>query len=162
MVIALSILAAYLAVAAVIAVLARRAWVPLSIGVLAGLAWGPVMAGVVISNALKRLRAAKEKRRMETNYTLPSPLDAEEPLVAFYNESDTWIAHSAADAHAMYLDNIGAKTPADSDVKPEDWIQLYLGKKMTINLDDGRGVIRKTVAEWIASEGRGFLCSDDY
>ncbi len=47
-VVALSILAAYLTVAAVIAVLARRAGVPLWLCMLAGIAWGPVMAGVLI------------------------------------------------------------------------------------------------------------------
>lgn len=99
---------------------------------------------------------------MEKNPTAKTePVDAEQPLVAFDNDSEVWIAHSIADARAMYFANYGDD---DEQLKEAADAFRHVGSdaELSINFDDGRGVVKQTIATWIAESGRGFLCSEDF
>lgn len=90
---------------------------------------------------------------------LSPPVDADRPLAAFYNGSDIWIAHSPADAKAMYIANTGEDDPECHDWQPVAPTMEIGFKPDGSNGDESAGV--QTIAEWIASDGRGFLASED-
>lgn len=81
-------------------------------------------------------------------------------LQLWTNGEDFVIAASADDAEAILVEHQGVIDPDD---RPEDgWSVVPPERTFPINFDDGEGRIVHTVAEWIASEGRGFLASENY
>jgi hypothetical protein len=82
-------------------------------------------------------------------------------LHCFSDDVDTVIAASVEDADAAYDEWAGG----DTGQERARWTQLPDDKPLTITVDPelnrGRRVT-KTCAEWVASNGRGFLCSTEY
>ena len=87
-------------------------------------------------------------------------------LKVWANDVTDWvIAESAADARVVMNEHIGPGYPGEDDdqIAPEDeWTPEPDDKTLEIRTDDGRGVVKKTCAEWVAESGRGFLASTEY
>lgn len=85
-------------------------------------------------------------------------------LKVWANDVTDWvIAESAADARAVLNEHTGFPGDDDDQIPPEDeWEAEPDDKPLEIRTDDGRGVVKKTCAEWVAESGRGFLCSTEY
>lgn len=85
-------------------------------------------------------------------------------LKVFTNDTDTVVANDLADAQRVWEEKIGA-TFEQEGMSLDDWSRIADDKPITIrNLHD-RGwddKATKTAAEWVASEGRGFLCSTEW
>lgn len=83
-------------------------------------------------------------------------------LHVFYSDdAEEWyVASSPADANAAWIENCG-DTP-DEPMTVDSWILVDGNKAIKINLDDGRGAVTKTAAEWALESGRGPLCSRNW
>jgi hypothetical protein len=84
----------------------------------------------------------------------------------YTNDTDTVIAADLDDVRAIIEAHIGCTLEAEG-WSLDDWRMLPDDEIKTIRFDDEvpPGVeprVTKTCAEWIASEGRGFLCSTEY
>lgn len=79
-------------------------------------------------------------------------------LRVWTNNTETVIAESAADAQKVLEEQYGESYSEDLEwhVRPDDRplkIMNFAGDDVAVT---------KTNAEWIASEGRGFLCTTEY
>ena len=77
-------------------------------------------------------------------------------------DCDKYVAHDAADAHALQLETLG-----ENCAELDDWHQLPDDKVITIDFEDEAvhgftGKVKKTCGEWAAAIGRGFLCSSEF
>lgn len=81
------------------------------------------------------------------------------------NGTDTVIAANLADVRSVIEAQIGC-TLEQEGWSLDDWSALPDEEPLTINLEEQpEGLdpkVTKTCAEWVASEGRGFLCSTEY
>jgi|JI10StandDraft_1071094.scaffolds.fasta_scaffold79507_5 hypothetical protein len=75
------------------------------------------------------------------------------------DETELVVAASEEDAQAAIAEHIGDKP---EDVARRAWQEIPADRVIEIGTDDGRGVLKKTAAEWVASDGRGFLCSTEW
>lgn len=96
--------------------------------------------------------------------TEPQPTPASEPTKAlglWTNDYDTVIAYDREDAIALWAENIG-EDPDFYD--PTEWERLPDDKPVRIYEDDdtSKPPTEKMPAEWIAQNGRGFLCSTEF
>ena len=93
-------------------------------------------------------------------------------MKCFTNDTDTVIADDIEDAWVVWCGHTGELR---EDYDAEDgwaWEEIPLDKELTIWCDwegipdtpdtDGVEEKTKTVAQWIESMGRGFLCSTEY
>ena len=81
------------------------------------------------------------------------------PLFCYHDDSDYVIAHSPEDASAIWAATVGES----HDDNEYPWGEpLPMDRALSVDLDDGRGSRRQTVAEWIAECGRGFFCSENF
>lgn len=87
--------------------------------------------------------------------TIPDPTP-DAPLFVFADDSDWVIAHSAVDASVVWAATIGE----DHDDAEYPWVQLDDDVTLKINEEDGT-ITERLVTEW-ATDGRGFLCSENY
>ncbi len=89
--------------------------------------------------------------------TSPGPSPTE--LHVFEAELSMWvIASSPEDAQKVQVEYEGTTT--EEAYAPEEWARVSADKVLSIR-DDGTGeTSKRTAAEWIARQGRGFLCSD--
>jgi hypothetical protein len=82
-------------------------------------------------------------------------------LKVWTNHTDTVIAVDVDDVKRVCTETYGAGEPFD----PDEW-KPRVDRPLTINFDDhppdAPAKVTKTNAEWIASEGRGLLCSTEY
>lgn len=79
-------------------------------------------------------------------------------LKVWANDVVDWvIAESPEDADSVCLEHIGY--PPDD---PYEWTELSMDSVITLHMDDGRGTVEKTCADWIAEQGRCFLGSTEY
>jgi len=88
------------------------------------------------------------------------PIDADQPLRVFWNSSEHWVGHSIADVKAMFFANYG--DDPETQEQAEDFSPCDDASELSINTDTERGVVKQTCAAWVAENGRGFLCSEDY
>jgi len=75
--------------------------------------------------------------------------------------TDWFVAESAEEAHAMGLE-LGALVGADEEYADEVYVQCADDSFLKIDSENGPGVEAKTCAEWAASSGKGFLCTENY
>ena len=87
-------------------------------------------------------------------------------LHVFSDDVEWYIAASAVDAMAAQRELTGMR---ESNQDPETWEQVPDERSLAIHMDDHGNaaeadapVVTKTCAEWIAEQGRGFLCSTEY
>jgi hypothetical protein len=73
-------------------------------------------------------------------------------LHVWHNDCDWVVAESAEDAAAVYYETTMSETP-------EEWEQ-WPDSRLLVITDKIRE--EKTCAEWVKSNGRGFLCSTEY
>lgn len=76
-------------------------------------------------------------------------------LQMFTDDEECVIAESVDDAKAI-LDEMAKPFTYDHDPDVE-WTPLPMDQSFAFDHQDARGVETKTVAEWIASEGRGYF-----
>ena len=86
--------------------------------------------------------------------------EAKLELRIYENDCDTVIAYSPEDAVAVWDESIGDSYLADGYGAVDDWT-LRQGNTLRITDPDEARAVR-THSEWIAKEGRGFLCSTEY
>lgn len=83
-------------------------------------------------------------------------------LRVYRNDVIDWvIASSPADCNEAYAEHTGEPVSAIYDGE-YDWRALPLDRTLNMHMDDGRGSVEQTCAEWIAEQGRGFLGSTEY
>lgn len=83
-----------------------------------------------------------------------------EELKVYRNDVIEWvIARSPEDAAELVKEYAGEP---DSDDEPATWRALPDDKVLAIGDEDSGTVATKTCAEWVASNGRGFLASTEY
>lgn len=83
-----------------------------------------------------------------------------EELKVYRNDIIEWvIARSPEDASDLVKEHAGEPDP-DWDTGP--WRALPDDDVLTIEDEDLATVVTKTCAEWVASNGRGFLASTEY
>jgi hypothetical protein len=82
------------------------------------------------------------------------------PLRAFTNGTDTVIARHLEDVRAVLVE-LGMSVEAAAAMLDEHWSEKSADQVVGI-VDDAGVETKKTVAEWIAERGRGFLCSTDF
>ena len=81
-------------------------------------------------------------------------------LHVYANDVTDWvIASSPADADAVSVEHTGAPIEPGYEL---DWKRLPLDRVLNLHMDDGRGSVEQTCAEWIAEQGRSFLGSTEY
>lgn len=99
---------------------------------------------------------------------MPFPIMNAPTLHVFYDGgADCVIAASPADAHAVWCKTMGAE---NSDVEWEqcaddDTLTVWCGKEngeICEPYGDNAHEVTLTHREWVAREGRGFLCSTEY
>ena len=73
------------------------------------------------------------------------------------------IAYDELDALAVLTEHYGAGSYNDPEDRP-DFSVCDGGAALGIFMDEGRAQskVTKTIREWIASHGRGLLCSTEY
>lgn len=72
---------------------------------------------------------------------------------------DIFIAPSIDDARRMQREHTGE----DYNTCPlVEWSRANPERSLTIRLDDGRGDVTQTIADWIRESGPGFLCSTEW
>ena len=78
--------------------------------------------------------------------------------------SGEWVVSvSAEDAAAVYQEYMGPTyVLTEEDPQPADWRPLSGAGMLTITSDETGKRDKKTCAEWVAANGRGFLCSGNY
>lgn len=103
-------------------------------------------------------------------------------LRAFADDSDTVAAYDLEDVRRYYVDD--EKTIGADEFRPDDWSELKGGETLSIvfSEDDWRDlkskpegaaaapsesieghlVITAAVAAWVASHGRGLICSTEW
>lgn len=80
-------------------------------------------------------------------------------LKVWTNDTDTVIAADLADVKRVIADHYGS----DEFDEDDSWRLRSDERPLKIhNFDGNETAVTKTNAEWIASEGRGFLCSTEY
>jgi hypothetical protein len=79
-------------------------------------------------------------------------------LHVWTNDTDTVVATSAVEARRIAADMVGETI---EDYPGDEWYKYEDDHPLTIN-DDETGKTTKTCAQWITSDGRGFLCSTEY
>jgi hypothetical protein len=81
-------------------------------------------------------------------------------------EADYIIAHNVADAWVALAEHTGESVwdVKDGEGRTDDDVeQLPPDREIAVSGVDGVGQpIRRTAAEWVAFEGRGFLCSSEW
>jgi len=81
-------------------------------------------------------------------------------LYVFVNDATDWvIASSLADADAVSVEQSGSPIEPGCEL---DWKRLPHDRVLVLHMDDGRGRVEQTCAEWIAEQGRSFLGSTNY
>jgi hypothetical protein len=80
-------------------------------------------------------------------------------LRCFSNDSEIICARSAADAVTILRAHDSKGEFGDTELS-ENFFELGSAQKLSIDYDDGRGVVTLTVAQWTQKQGRGLLCSD--
>lgn len=95
-------------------------------------------------------------------------------LKVWTNDTDTVIAEDLADVRKIIEEMYGSWEEFDREdwhAYPDDRVLRIVddegdlrerGFATTTNPLTGHEVVARTCAEWIASEGRGFLCSTEY
>lgn len=79
-------------------------------------------------------------------------------LKVWRNDVTDWVvASSPKDADAVCLEHTG-----DHPDDPHEWEALEDDKTLAITDDWDGKITTRTAAEWVASNGRGFLCSTEY
>ncbi len=76
-------------------------------------------------------------------------------LKVWADDTDMYVAESIERAMEMQLEMTGS-----NPCPREKWHEATW-RKLTIDLDDGRGGVTKTLPEWIAENGPGMLCSSE-
>jgi hypothetical protein len=82
------------------------------------------------------------------------------------SDADKVIAHGEADAWAVWTETTGMD-PDEEGCREDIW-ELPADKELRIvcdadgNPSDDGETISRTCAEWVAHQGRGFLCSTEY
>lgn len=77
-------------------------------------------------------------------------------LRLFTDGTETYVATSIAEARRLQFENIG-ENPEDESA----WREQTEPDPMTIALDDGRGDVTQSIANWIKENGPGFLSSTE-
>ena len=93
-------------------------------------------------------------------------------LRMFTNDTDTVIAKDVDDAWVVWSEHTGEDREDYDDPYGWSWKEMPGTEELSIWCDsagdpdtpesDGVELMAKTVAEWIAAQGRGFLCSTEY
>lgn len=77
-------------------------------------------------------------------------------LKLWHDGTETYVAESAEEARRMQTQLIG-----DWDATPlEQWKERTAPDPLMLHIED-EGPVEKTLAEWIATNGKGFLCSTE-
>jgi len=81
-------------------------------------------------------------------------------LKIWENQCDTVIAEDIADVRAVLNEQHGREEPFDAD----EWeVETDLSRTLAIHDFDGKGTtVSRTLAEWITTAGRGFLCTTEF
>ncbi len=78
------------------------------------------------------------------------------------NDVIEWvIASSPAECNVICAEQMG-ETLAYVEEAEHVWVPLTHDHVLNMHMDDGRGSVEQTCAEWIAEQGRGFLGSTEY
>lgn len=95
-------------------------------------------------------------------------------LKVFANSVDTIIAEDFEDVKKVILERHGSLEGMDDEgdwheYPPDKVIRIHDNEGdlrergfVTVTSPSGHEVVARTAAEWIASEGRGLLCSTEY
>jgi hypothetical protein len=85
------------------------------------------------------------------------------------SDADKVIAHGEADAWAVWTETTGMDPGEEFSEDPDEAIQELPADKVLRIICDADGnpsddgeTISRTCAEWVAHQGRGFLCSTEY
>lgn len=89
-------------------------------------------------------------------------LDEAHKLRVYENDVDTVIAYSPSDASDVYLAHSLEKRE-DYPHLDDEWIEVPPDRVMRIHDYRGDGlVVEMTAAQFVADNGRGFLCSTEF
>lgn len=80
-------------------------------------------------------------------------------LYAYYDGGDTVVAYSPEDASTVWSEWAGGEPHSDDE---HPWDARPMGDALRIRMDEAEVATVRTVAEWIAGNGRGFLCSENW
>lgn len=83
----------------------------------------------------------------------------EDALKLWTNGTETYVARDVAHVLELYKATVGEAYDAEDC---SEWEEREDKGPFAIALDDGRGSVTQTPAEWIAENGEGFLCSTEY
>lgn len=89
-------------------------------------------------------------------------MDSQE-LHVYSSECDWVIAYSPEDARIAYDESLGMPREDDDEFTLcDDSAELSILTDENSNISDSGTAVKKTMREWVVSQGRGFLCSTEY
>ncbi len=82
-------------------------------------------------------------------------------LKAFYDGDVIIIAESVQEA-IQILSGSPFGIPAEEQTPEEEWQEVPDVAEFTIEDDNGNPPVKKSIVEWIKSNGKGYLCSESF